>query len=137
MARLARLPQRPSRASPTAEAAAPIALADFALNLYQSRRRRDELFPPGLFGEPAWDILLDLFVADAAGNRVDVGSACIAAAVPQTTALRYVGKLVRIGLVERLPVPGDRRRSTLALTGPGRAAIAAILTELRARCQPD
>jgi hypothetical protein len=39
-----------------------LALAAYAENLYQERRRRVRHFPQHLFAEPAWDILLDLFV---------------------------------------------------------------------------
>lgn len=105
-------------------------LADFARCLYASRRLRDGLFPPGLFGEPAWDILLDLFAAEAEGKPVDVSSACVAAAVPQTTALRYVGRLEAIGLVRRRPVATDRRRSMLHLTAVGRVTVESVLAEL-------
>jgi len=109
---------------------APLPLAEFARCLYASRRLRDGLFPPGLFGEPAWDILLDLYAAEAEAKPVDVSSACVAAAVPQTTALRYVGHLEAIGLVQRRPVASDRRRSMLHLTAIGRATIESVLAEL-------
>jgi DNA-binding MarR family transcriptional regulator len=111
------------------------ALADIAHSLYRSRRRRDGLFAAGLFGEPAWDILLDLFAADADGEEVTVSSACAAAAAPKTTALRYIGRLERIGLVERRPVPGDRRRALLSLSRAGRVRVGSILADLRRACE--
>ena len=39
------------------------ALATVAQRIYRARARRAHYLPPDLFGEPAWDILLDLFVA--------------------------------------------------------------------------
>lgn len=45
------------------------ALGAFAKKIYQSRRERDKkLQVPGLFQDPAWDILLDLFISHA-GNK--------------------------------------------------------------------
>ena len=111
-----------------------MALAAFARSLYRNRRRRDGLFPPGLFGEPAWDIWLDLFADDAEGREVAVSSACVAAAVPKTTALRYIARLEAIGLVERRPVPGDRRRAIVGLTATGRTRVHAVLRELSLAC---
>ncbi|MGM3253246.1 hypothetical protein ACS22W_25800, partial [Escherichia coli] len=40
---------------------------ELARRTYADRRRRDKLFQPGLFGEPAWDILLDLFISAKEG----------------------------------------------------------------------
>lgn len=83
-----------------------------ALALYRARRARAASFGGhgDLFGEPAWDILLDLFIAREAGRRVSVSSACIAADVPATTALRWLAILERRGLVERRADPIDGRR---------------------------
>jgi DNA-binding MarR family transcriptional regulator len=107
-----------------------IRLAEFARCLYGSRRLRDGLFPPRLFGEPAWDILLDLYAAETEGDAIDVSSACLAAAVPQTTALRYIARLETAGLVLRTRVETDRRRSLLTLTKSGRATVESVLVAL-------
>lgn len=128
--RLAELPVRDEEAPSPPPSLDAIRLADFARCLYGSRRLRDGLFPPHLFGEPAWDILLDLFAAETEGKAVDVSSACVAAAVPQTTALRYVARLETAGLVRRTPVASDRRRSLLNLTPVGRATIESVLNAL-------
>lgn len=80
------------------------------------RRRRDELFSPGLFADPAWDMLLDLYGAHIAQHRVPVSSLCIAAAVPATTALRWIGKLEKEGLIVRRSDPHDGRRVFIELT---------------------
>jgi hypothetical protein len=65
------------------------------------RRRRSELFGRDLFGEGAWDIMLDLLVAKFKGRRTTVKNACIAACVPTTTALRCLERLEMRGLVHR------------------------------------
>ena len=49
------------------------------------RRSREKIFQPDLFADPAWDILLDLFICDHINRDVSVSSACLAACVPPTT----------------------------------------------------
>lgn len=82
----------------------------------RQRDIRANLFPPGLLADPAWDILVDLYAATAEGARVSVSSACIAARVPATTALRWVGKLCEEGMINRRSDPLDGRRHFLTLT---------------------
>jgi DNA-binding MarR family transcriptional regulator len=90
---------------------------------YAERRRRDRMFGRGRFGEPTWDLLLDLFVAAGERREVRISSACIAAAVPTSTALRHVGYLVSDGLVLRRRHPTDTRSSVVELSPPTVAAL--------------
>ena len=82
----------------------------------RARRLRDQQFGSGIFEDPAWDILLDLFAADLEGSQVSVSSLCIAASVAPTTALRWITKLTDSGLLERHPDPFDRRRAYMELS---------------------
>lgn len=77
----------------------------------RARRMRDQFFTGELFADPAWDMLLDLFASELEGRRVSVSSLCIAAAVPPTTALRWIGAMHDAGLFERQADPNDRRRA--------------------------
>ena len=97
--------------------------------LYRERRRRDAAVggADDLFGEPSWDILLDLFVARGRGRPVSVSSACIASSAPQSTALRYIGLLERVGLIRRSKDPCDGRRQYLELTETGLSDMKAYL----------
>lgn len=84
---------------------------------YRDRRLRAEVFDdPALFGEPAWDLLLDLFIAMREGKRVPVTSACIGAAVPTTTALRWLALLEERGLIHRENDASDARRVFVRLS---------------------
>lgn len=95
-------------------------LAPEALRQVIKRRRARELcFPAGLFADPAWDILLDLTVARLDRQDLSVTDVCVAAAVPQTTALRWIGTLEREGLIDRSPDPRDSRRVIVRLSEPG------------------
>lgn len=90
-----------------------------AEHIYKERQRRDRFFPSDLFGEPAWDILLDLFVASRANQPRSIKEVCISSRVPDATALRYIGQLAAHGLVERRPDKTDQRRKFLRLTPAG------------------
>lgn len=94
---------------------------EVARRLYHERRRRDAAMGAhrSFFGEPCWDILLDLFVSVGVGRPVSISSACLSAGVPQSTALRYVGELEKGGFLTRSPDPLDARRRYLTLTELG------------------
>ncbi|HMP55722.1 MAG TPA: MarR family transcriptional regulator [Novosphingobium sp.] len=95
-------------------------LINYAKRLYDERRKRDAVFnDPDLFGEPAWDILLDLMHAEHMGKRVSITSACIGSAVPSTTALRWIKILEGKGLIERFFDERDARRSFIRLSKTG------------------
>ncbi len=82
----------------------------------RQRRLRDELFDPELFADPAWDMLLDLYAAKLDRGRVSVSSLCIAAAVPATTALRWIKTLTDTGIFERQADVHDGRRIFVTLS---------------------
>ncbi|MGR4892725.1 JAB domain-containing protein [Sphingopyxis sp. LARHCG72] len=79
----------------------------------QRRRilRRQLLGSEDLFGEPAWDMLLDLFVHECEGKRLSMSSLCTAAAIPESSAMRLAQRLCDAGLLVRLADPADGRRS--------------------------
>ena len=83
---------------------------------YKLRRRREKIFGSQFFSDPVWDLLLDLFIATAEGRGIVVSSACIAAEVPRTTALRQMKKMVSAGLLVRLCHPRDSRCTLVSLT---------------------
>lgn len=91
--------------------------AELARRTYAVRRQRTAIFgDPELFGEPAWDILLDLYIAFVERKPVSVSSACIGSAAPPTTGLRWLGVLAEHGLVVREQDPTDQRRVLVRLT---------------------
>ena len=84
-------------------------------DLLRARRLRSDFLPGDLFADPAWDMLLDLLAARLEHERVSVSSLCIAAAVPPTTALRWIRTLTDKGMVERQADLLDGRRIFIAL----------------------
>lgn len=107
-------------------------LVELARRFYRSRRLRPQVFSDdALFGEPAWDILLDLFIAESEHKRLSVTAACIGAAVPTSTALRWLVILESRGFVRRENDPTDARRVFLHLTGEGYAKMANYFLQLQ------
>ena len=60
-------------------------------------------------------MLLDLVQAEIDQLRVPVSSLCIAAAVPATTALRWIKTMTDSGLFVRRADPHDARRVLVAM----------------------
>ncbi|WP_188053643.1 hypothetical protein [Sphingosinithalassobacter sp. CS137] len=118
----------PTRANPRIAGSA--ALAMVAKQYLRHRRMRDALFPTGLFADPAWDLLLDLYVAGVERRRISISSACIAAAVPSTTALRWIAVLESKGLILRIADSKDRRRAYLTLGAQASRSIEAWLQDM-------
>jgi DNA-binding MarR family transcriptional regulator len=97
---------------------APGVSLDTVRQVIRARRIRTRFFDEELFADPAWDMLLDLLQAEIAQHRVPVSSLCIAAAVPPTTALRWIKTMTDVGLFQRRADPHDGRRIFVELS-PG------------------
>jgi hypothetical protein len=106
-----------------------VSLAIVAEQLYQERRRRSRHFPPHLFAEPAWDILLDLFVNGVRNRTISITSACIAGGIPATTGLRWLGLLEKEGLLVRETSGDDARVTWVRLSDQGMNAVRGYLAE--------
>ncbi len=94
-------------------------LLTIALAWTSARNARDRALGADLFVNPAWDILLELFVDHLRGKRSAVTKVCLSSTAPLTTALRWVTALEAQRLVERVPDAQDRRRTFLLLTPEG------------------
>lgn len=99
--------------------------------IQRTRRLRTAYFDAVLFADPAWDMLLDLTAARLDGQRVAVSSLCIAAAVPPTTALRWIKTLTDCGLFLRAADPADGRRVFIELSDDAARGMRAYLAAVR------
>ncbi len=95
--------------------------------MIRARRMRDHFFKSDLFADPAWDMLLDLMAARLEQQKVAVSSLCIAAAVPPTTALRWIKTLSEQGLFVRVADAEDGRRVFIELSDRAAADLEAYL----------
>jgi predicted transcriptional regulator len=98
--------------------------------IIKMRRLRDQFFDPELFADPAWDMMLDLLAARAEHSRVSVSSLCIAAAVPATTALRWIKTLTDQGIFIRVADPTDGRRVFIELSDKALTGLTKFMREL-------
>jgi DNA-binding MarR family transcriptional regulator len=96
----------------------------------KARRMREDMFGPGLFADPAWDILLDLYTADARGECVQTSSLAFAARVPHSTAIRWAKIMTSAGLIDRHADPQDARRVHVRLSTSARALMDEYMVRL-------
>ncbi len=89
--------------------------------------RRSRMFGDRLFFDPAWNILLDIFISIFAQRRLSVTAVCIGSRVSTATGLRYITCLSEEGLVSRVADVRDGRRTYIELTGAGWSSMIALL----------
>lgn len=106
-------------------------LAHRAKTALLNRKRRRKLFESSMFGEPAWDMLLILYVNDWAGARQTIARLTETADVTGTTALRWIEYLEQENLIVRGEHPTDRRAVLIHLTEEAREALDKYFSELR------
>jgi DNA-binding MarR family transcriptional regulator len=98
--------------------------------IIRQRQLREKYFGNELFGDPAWDMLLDLAAAREEHVRVSITSLCIASGVAPTTALRWISQMTAMGLLLRIDDENDRRRAFVTLTDKAANMIAEYFFEL-------
>jgi len=130
LARLSASPAARAKAEPNPAAELPPLSVETVRNVIRARRLRARYFPEDLFADPAWDMLLDLLQAEIAQLRVPVSSLCIAAAVPATTALRWLKALVSQQLFIRRADPHDGRRVFVELAPEASHALRCYFAEV-------
>lgn len=120
----ARMLHRRSKASPTSPVTlrsaneptdAARALSNARRTLRRRQLRRQLVGSDELFGEPAWDMLIDLFIHAGEARPVSTSSLCIASGQPMSTALRLLQRLCDAQLVTRTADREDGRRNFIRL----------------------
>jgi DNA-binding MarR family transcriptional regulator len=107
-----------------------IDLGLLAQTVLSKRRSRRSFFPADLFHEPAWDMLLALYVARREERAMHVKVLVAASDAPVTTSQRWIEHLHRLGLIERSVDAHDRRRVEVALSDAGESAMTRYLESL-------
>lgn len=98
-------------------------LRGFAEQIRLSRDLRHKSFDRNLFGEPAWDILLTLYVIDSDQRRLSTRDLSKHANLALTTALRWLEYLEDQDLITRKTNPFDRRVVHVELSNKARMAM--------------
>jgi DNA-binding MarR family transcriptional regulator len=130
LARLSTGPGSPAIKPAEGRKEAPEVDAETVRGVIRARRLRSRFFDEELFADPAWDMLLDLLQAEIAQLRVPVSSLCIAAAVPATTALRWIKTMTEQGLFVRRADPHDGRRVFVELAPAASNAMRRYFSEV-------
>lgn len=87
------------------------------------RRQRKEDFDGSLFGEPAWEMLLELYVRDASGSVSTVAELLAISDAPVSTAARWLVHLDKLGFVTRRSHPLDAKTEFVDLTAEAKGAL--------------
>lgn len=95
----------------------------------RARVRRADHVSKAMLGEPAWDMLLVLYINDREGPRLSVGKLATLSGAPMTTALRWLDYLAKERFITRQPHPNDRRSEIIELTDRARSVLEQYLSE--------
>jgi len=87
------------------------------------RQLRNAYFNPSIFGEPAWEILLTLYISENTGRKPTLRRLAHRVNTPLTTAIRWIDYLAKENLVQKEPRPDYRRMMYVTLLDKGRALI--------------
>jgi DNA-binding MarR family transcriptional regulator len=123
-------PAAPRAIEPPAGTDVPPVSVETVRSVIRARRLRARYFAEELFADPAWDMLLDLLQAEISHMRTPVSSLCIAAAVPATTALRWLKAMVSQGIFIRRADPHDGRRVFVELAPEASNALRRYFAEV-------
>lgn len=107
---------------------APAGAVEEARRVFRLRRMRDQAFGPDLFGEPAWDLLLDLYIATSEPRPASVIAASIAASIAADD-VRWLNLLEEQGLVERVDAGKEMSRAIVALSAAAFDQMTRLLQE--------
>jgi DNA repair protein RadC len=80
--------------------------------------RQQLLGSPELFGDPAWEMLVDLFIHECERKPISVSALCVTPSIPMSSAIRLCQKLSDAGMIVRIPDLYDGRRTFVRLS-PG------------------
>lgn len=101
----------------------PVAMQDAARYVLRLRKATKAYFGKTVRCEAAWHLLLALYAVEGARKGSNIGSVARRADVPRSTALRWLARLEREGLVELTPDQSDKRAVRVQLTTSGVEAI--------------
>jgi len=120
----------------TAMSAAPIrghngpTLLALARQIQAMRANTAKFFPRDVFRDSAWDMMLELFIAEQQNRPLCVKELILVSGESSTSALRRIDRLEGAGLIRRRTDPADHRRLAVTLTQRGTDAMTAMLRHL-------
>jgi DNA-binding MarR family transcriptional regulator len=104
------------------------ALASRARIIFQGRKARLRHFNRAMFGEPAWDMMLALYISDIDGERLTATRLADLIEQPFSSVVRWIDYLEKERFIERRQHPTDKRVQQIRLTDKGRRSMEAYLS---------
>jgi DNA-binding MarR family transcriptional regulator len=95
-----------------------------------NRRLRTSYLNRAIFGEPAWDMLLVLYITESAGGRQSVRRLADWVGTPVSTTLRWINYLAKERLVQKEAHPNDRRMVFVTLLDKGRELLESYFSSI-------
>lgn len=105
-------------------------LLDLARQTQLMRATTAQFFPRDVFRDSAWDMMLELFIADQQNRPICVKELILVSGESATSALRRIDRLEGAELLQRRTDPADHRRLAVTLTDRGIKAMTAMLQHL-------
>jgi DNA-binding MarR family transcriptional regulator len=102
-------------------------LRAIAFAILELRRARAEFLNPAMLGEPAYEMLLRLYVSEDCSDPLTPARLADLCGIPQSSALRWIEYLATRELVTRDRHPKDRRATVIGLGANGKEALRAFL----------
>lgn len=96
----------------------------------QLRSTMSAFLPRDLLVDPAWDMMIDLFIAVATDERLYVKDLILMSGESAASAMRRIDRLQQAALLARHQDQTDHRRVHVRLTARGQSAMAAMLEHL-------
>ena len=100
-----------------------------AMQVFAVQEARRRLLPEAQSADPAWDLLVALYLADKSGVRHTIGRMIELSGASATTGLRHIDLLEAAGLVIREQDKNDRRSFFLLLSSKGRRAVDKVFSQ--------
>jgi DNA-binding MarR family transcriptional regulator len=100
---------------------------EIARIIFEMRNLRMRLFPASMFNEPAWDMLVALYIEREVSAAADLARLT---STPVSTAMRWIEYLESHKLVTRESSPGDRRSHIIRLTDQARSNMKTLFTDV-------
>jgi len=112
------------------EAPAHAGLLDQLAYSIEVRRIRRAHFGGADMSGAAWDMMLDLMLAESHDRALSASDLATGAGVPLSSGLRMISTLERLGLAQRSIDERDRRRTIVRLTGSGTERMASYFEKI-------
>lgn len=101
----------------------PEALVAKARRHLRDRELRKQFLSRATFGEPAWEMLLVLYIQQFSDKRLTIGRLADLVDTPLSTAQRWIAYLQKERLIDKEGHPADRRMAYVTLLDKGRAVL--------------